>query len=76
MKRLYHMIAMLALINLFALAGFLGYLFSSGRLSRERVEEIAMVLRGEFPKESAAANQPASDQPPPIRSSRRATSSR
>ena len=62
MKRLYHILAILALINLFTLAGFLGYLFAAGKLNAERVEQIAIVLRGEFPKpeeETAAAAAPA-----------------
>jgi hypothetical protein len=67
MKRIYHLIAMLALIHLFALCGFVGYLFSTGRLDRERIEQIAVVLRGEFPKAEPEALTPAAE-PPPIRS--------
>ena len=59
MKRLYHMLALLAMVNLFAVGGFIGYLFASGRLNAERVEQVAMVLRGEFPETEVAATQPA-----------------
>ncbi len=50
MKRLYHMLSLLALTHLFALAGLLGYLFASGRLNEERINQLATVLRGEYPK--------------------------
>lgn len=50
LRRLYHILALLAMINLFAVAGLVGYLFASGRLNAERVDQIAVVLRGEFPK--------------------------
>lgn len=58
MKRLYHMLALLAMINLFAIAGLLGFLFASGKLSAERVDQIGVVLRGEFPT-SQPTSQPA-----------------
>lgn len=59
LKRIYHLLAWLAMINLFAVAGLLAYLFGSGRLNAERMDQVAMVLRGEFPKPEAAATQPA-----------------
>ena len=59
------MLVLLGLVNLFALAGFVGYLFASGRLNAERVEQIAMVLRGEFPETEVATSQPADAEPPP-----------
>ncbi|NLE61374.1 MAG: hypothetical protein GX616_23745 [Planctomycetes bacterium] len=61
LKRFYHLLALLAMINLFAVAGLIGYLFASGRLNAERVEQMAVVLRGEFPasQPAAAATQPA-----------------
>jgi hypothetical protein len=66
MKRLYHLLALLALINLFAIGGLVGYLFASGRLNEERVNQIAMVLRGEFPTtQPAETTQPAAVEPPP-----------
>ncbi len=58
------MLALLALIHLFAIAGLVGYLFASGRLNAERVNQMAMVLRGEFPKPQPAS-QPASAPAPP-----------
>jgi hypothetical protein len=61
MKRFYHLLALLAMINLFAVVGMVGYLFASGRLNAERVEQIAVVLRGEFPSSqpAVASSQPA-----------------
>lgn len=58
-KRLYHVVAWLALANLFAVGGLVAFLFASGKLDGERVEQIAVVLRGEFPKPQVAASQPA-----------------
>jgi hypothetical protein len=61
MKRFYHILALLALINMFAACGFVGFLFASGRLDAERVDQIATVLRGEFPTTQpvgAAAAEP------------------
>jgi flagellar motility protein MotE (MotC chaperone) len=60
MSRIYHFLALIALINLFAIAGLVGYLFASGRLSTERVDQIAKVMRGEFPASQPASSQPAS----------------
>jgi hypothetical protein len=61
---------LLALVNLFAALGFVGFLFASGRLDSERLEQIAMVLRGEFPADkpvgvpaAPAAPQPALQEP-------------
>jgi hypothetical protein len=66
MKRIYHILALIALVAVFALAGFTGFLFGTGRLSAQRVDQIAMVLRGEFPKPAAApASQPATQPAPP-----------
>jgi len=73
MKRLYHLLALLALVNLFSLAGLLGYLFASGKLNVERIDQIAMVLRGELPEpgsnsESVQTTQPAVEPETPQRS--------
>ena len=54
LKRFYHLLALLAMINLFAVVGLVAYLFTSGRLNAQRIDQIAVVLRGEFP-----ASQPA-----------------
>lgn len=43
--RLYHVAAIFAIAHLLALAGFVGYLAQSGRLSPERVNEITELLR-------------------------------
>ncbi len=65
MKRLYHTLALLALVNLFAVGGLVGFLFASGRLNAERLEQMAVVLRGEFPETEVAASQPAGPEAPP-----------
>lgn len=65
MKRLYHMLALLAFINLFAVVGLVGYLLASGRLSAKRMDQIAQVLRGEWPEAQAPATQPAAPPAPP-----------
>jgi len=65
LKRLYHVLALLAMINLFAIAGLLGFLFASGRLNAERVDQIAVVLRGEFPRPpEPVATRPAEEAAP------------
>ncbi|HOA72556.1 MAG TPA: hypothetical protein PL151_01685 [Phycisphaerae bacterium] len=58
LKRVWHAIAWLALANLFAVAGLVAYLFASGRLNGERMEQIAAVLRGEYPQVQVVATQP------------------
>jgi hypothetical protein len=65
MKRLYHLLALLAFANLFAVAGLVTYLLSSGRLNAERADQIAKVLRGEWPEAQAPASQPAPPPAPP-----------
>lgn len=71
MKRIYHLIALVALIGVFALAGFAVFLYATGRLNAERIDQIAIVLRGEFPKPvvvtSQPATQPAAPAPQPSR---------
>ena len=68
LKRLYHILALLALVNLFAVTGLLGYLFASGRLNAERVDQIGEVLRGEYPVPEVASTQPAEEKTVPRRS--------
>jgi hypothetical protein len=58
MRRIYHILALIGLINLFAVCGLVGYLFVSGKLNAERVDQIGVVLRGQFPT-SQPASQPA-----------------
>jgi flagellar motility protein MotE (MotC chaperone) len=65
LKRVAHAIAWLALAHLFAVGGLVAYLFASGRLNSERVEQIATVLRGEFPKPQVVASRPAEHQQKP-----------
>lgn len=61
LKRFYHLLALLAMINLFAVIGLIAYLVASGRLTPERVNQIAVVLRGEFPttQPAVASTRPA-----------------
>lgn len=68
MKRIFHMFSLLAIINLFALAGLVGFMFMTGKLSAERVDQIAMVLRGEFPETQPAEEAPATQEVPPEQS--------
>ncbi|HSW46291.1 MAG TPA: hypothetical protein VLM89_12045 [Phycisphaerae bacterium] len=65
LKKLYQGVALIALINLFAVCGLAGYLFASGRLDEERINQIARVLRGELNEKAAATTQPAASQPAP-----------
>jgi len=69
LKRFYHLLALLAMINLFAVAGLVAYLFGSGRLNAERVDQIALVLRGEFPasQPAVASTRPADAEDKPQR---------
>ncbi len=58
MKRVYRLVSLVALVQLLAAVGFAGYLFARGRLNRERIEQIAAVLRGEAPGAPAPTTQP------------------
>lgn len=53
-KTLVQLISVLAVAHLLVLAGLLGFLFGTDRLNAERIEQIASVLRGEFPTEATA----------------------
>lgn len=52
-KKAYQLISLLAIINLSGLIGAGLYLWMSGRLTMERAEIVAQVLRGEYPPEEA-----------------------
>ena len=65
LKRIYNAVAILAIVNLLVMAVLIGVAWASGRLSAERVEQLAMVLRGEFDEEQAPTTQPAATQPAP-----------
>jgi hypothetical protein len=65
MKRLYHILCLMALIGVFTLGGFIGFLFATGRLNAQRIDQIAMVLRGESPQQAVAASRPATQPTPP-----------
>lgn len=64
-RKLYHALALLALVNLFAMGGLIGFLVATDRLDKERVEQVAKVLRGQWPQERVAASQPIEPPPPP-----------
>ena len=67
-KKAYHVVALLALLNLIVIAGGVGYLFSTGALSTERVEQLAAVLRGEWPKPAEAQAEEVEEVADPTRS--------
>ena len=58
LRRMYNSLALIALINLFAICGLVSYLFASGRLDEEKIDQIAQVLRGEYAMTQPAATQP------------------
>jgi len=64
LKRLYHGLALIALINLFAFSGLVGFLVASGRLDGARVRQIADVLQGKAPATQPAAAE--SFEAPPV----------
>lgn len=72
MKRLYHILSLMALVSLFSMAGFVGFLVATGRLDAERMEQIASVLRGEYSPQAAPASQPATQPAEPARLASRA----
>lgn len=68
MKRLYHVLALLALVQFFATCGLLGFLFGTKRLTGEKMDKIAGVMRGDQPAPAPAsqpATQPAGKRPTP-----------
>jgi len=67
-KKIVSIIALLAVLNLLGVAGLAGYLVSSGRLTSERVKQLAAVLRGEWPEPEAAQAEEAEEIIPPEKS--------
>ncbi len=65
LKRIYNAVAIFAIVNVLVMAVLIGVAWVSGRLNSERVEQLAMVLRGELDKEEAPTTQPAATQPAP-----------
>ncbi|MFO0839159.1 MAG: hypothetical protein U1D55_11625 [Phycisphaerae bacterium] len=65
LSKLYNFLAIIAIATVLSSAGFLGYLAGTGKLTGERIEAIAAVLRGDAPKLAAngeretATTQPA-----------------
>lgn len=66
MKRLYSILALAAIAHLGVLAGLVGFLFGTGRLNPDRIEQIAAVIRGER-DEDATTTAPATPPTPVVR---------
>jgi hypothetical protein len=60
-KRMYQIISLIAVIQLLALSGLIGYMFASKRLTGERVDQIAKLLRGESAQQAAPTTQPVAE---------------
>lgn len=58
MKRLFQVISLIAIVQLLALSGLIGYMFATGRLTAERIDQIAKLIRGESAPTTAPATQP------------------
>ena len=56
-KKAYRLLALLALLHLLVVGAWLGYLVGTGRLTGERIEQIAGLLRGELPTPQTAQAQ-------------------
>ena len=69
LKKIYNLVALFALLNVMAIGGLLAYLAGTGKLTAERVEHVAAVLRGELPTPQTAEAQEVGDAPPPTKSS-------
>src|SRR5262245_29791074 len=54
MKTIWMIISTMALANLLAVAGFVGWLGATGRLSRERIERVRLILAPTLADEAAA----------------------
>ena len=65
LKRIYHGLALVALINLFAFSGLIGFLVASGRMDGTRARQIADVLRGEVSSTQPAVAEPVEGPPVP-----------
>jgi alanyl-tRNA synthetase len=63
LKRLYGILAVVAIANLVVLAGVAAYAWATGRIDRERIGRIAEVLSGQAAGEPSPATQPATTQP-------------
>lgn len=66
MKRLYSILALAAIAHLGLLAGLVGFLFGTGRLNADRIEQIAAVIRGDL-DDDATTTAPATQPTPPPR---------
>jgi hypothetical protein len=67
-KKIYHAVALFALLNVVVIGGGAGYLYSTGDLSAERIEQVAAVLRGEWPQPQEAEAEVVEERAAPTRS--------
>ncbi len=67
-KKVYHVVALLALLNLAAVGAGIGYLVGTGVLGAEQMERIAAVLRNELPEPTAARAEEVEEVAAPTRS--------
>jgi len=58
-KTLWNVIAVVVVLDVLAALGFVGYLYSSGRLNRERLERVAAMLRPTVEEEQQQTQQQA-----------------
>ena len=66
MKRLYSILALAAIAHLGLLVGLVGFLFGTGRLDTDRIEQIAAVIRGDL-DDGATTTAPATQPTPVVR---------
>ena len=67
-KKIYHAVALFALLNVVVIGGGAGYLYSTGDLTAERIEQVAAVLRGEWPQPQEAEAEVVEETADPTRS--------
>lgn len=68
LKKVYGLAALLAILHLLGVGGIVGYLVATGKLTREHVQQMAAVLRGEIAEPQAAEAEEVADVPPPAKS--------
>lgn len=67
-KKIYHAVALFALLNVVVIGGGAGYLYSTGDLTAERIDQVAAVLRGEWPQPQEAEAEVVEERADPTRS--------
>ena len=63
LRRVYHLLALGALLNLLVLGGTGAYLFSKGHLSRDKILQMAEVARGDDTAEEVEEDPVAPEEP-------------